>query len=279
LRSAKSAKSAETVNWEGDPSLRAAARSLRAPGEECPSEEEILAFVGGTPAEGAPEAEEAEGAETMREHLARCRRCSAAARDAVAFAALWRPAATGARRPLPTLLGWAAVLAFAVGAVFWLRAPGEAPSHRAAELPLQAAPYSLGSAGERWRGAEAADSLASLASLDAAMEPYGRGDYRAAVGALDEHLRRWPADGAARFYRGVALLLEGRAGEAIRSLEEAAELEHQLPRGEVEWYLALAFLRDGQRDRAVAALGTVEALSAERRDAALRLRRRVLAQR
>jgi len=257
-----------TVNWEKDPNLRAAARAARTGTGPCPSEAEIFAWVSDAVAPSTDE---------WSDHLARCPRCTAVARDALAFAAPWRPAKESNRRPRPlrSLLGWAAVLALLAGTPVLLRMlPRPVAGPGLADLPLQAAPFTPGSSGERWRGGQAEDADALLA---AAMQPYARGEYRAAIQSLEEHLRRWPADGAARFYCGVALLLEDRAAEAARRLEEAAELEPELPPGEVEWYLGLAYLRSGQRDKAVAAFGTVEEVSSGRREAARDWRRKTLA--
>jgi len=84
-----------------------------------------------------------------------------------------------------------------------------------------------------------------------AMQAYEEGDYRQAKSLMEKYLSGNPADTEIQLYLGIVLLGEGRADLAITKLSAALEA---LPRPAYErparWYLALAFLRDGQPEKA-----------------------------
>ena len=224
--------------------------------------------------------EEAE-AETLREHLASCPACLEAARDARRFLdALAAPEPAGRvarprfglRRPAAVWLGLAAALVVTVGAVLLLPRSARSPARLA--LPVTKAawvpPGAPGSEDLLYRDAQASDPEVE-ASLRAAMVAYAADDFASAERALAGHLAAHPQDQRARFYRGVALLLLGRDGEAETALARVVAMASPALAGEARWYRALALARLGARERAAAELGVLAAGPGPRRAAAQRL--------
>lgn len=77
-----------------------------------------------------------------------------------------------------------------------------------------------------------------------AMSYYDEGRYAAALPLFESYLIRQPSDATTRFYFGIAQLALHQTQQAIETLSTAAE---QLPdrQTEINWYLALAFLQNG----------------------------------
>ncbi len=106
-----------------------------------------------------------------------------------------------------------------------------------------------------------------------AMEPYERDAYAECERRLASYLARHPRDPRALLYRGVSLLLLGRAAESIAPLEAVAAASPDLA-GDAHWYLALAWLKTGDAGRADAHLRQVASAS-PRHAAAEALRQRL----
>jgi len=224
----------------------------------CPGEEALLAFF----RDRLPEAE----SEAIREHLARCASCVALARDAREFLGAMDPAPQGSR-PFGYWLAAAAALAvLALGLLFVAKSRPVAPAPRPVpqiaasastnpwkDLAVNPAPYRPVAPEDEllYRSDEPppGDGLAE------AMSPYVRGDYAAAEAALALLLDAHPGHGAASFYRGVCLLLLGKPEEAAPLLRSAAVSSK--PPDEARWYLALALLKAGDADAAIAELDAV----------------------
>lgn len=173
------------------------------------------------------------------------------------------------RRPRQRVTRWAvaAAVAMVAGAswltVLWNRAPdptveppaaGQASGSDASIIfaigpaPLLPAD-TFGSASDARSPAEQIDLLEPLAA-------YLAGNYDEAANRFATVVSRHPRSTAGHFYLGMSELLRGRETSAIPSLETASQLA--APRSEeahnAAWYLALAFQRTRQPDRATARL-------------------------
>ena len=164
---------------------------------------------------------------------------------------------------LPSRRRWhlaaAAMLLVAVGAggIAWriLRGPAATPP-AGAVLTLDKAPVPDRHAPDLvWR-----DGRAAVAEdLRGALRPYEGGDYAAASRELAAHVARFPASARGYFYLGVSRMLAGAHAEAIAPLEtaERLSLDDQATAREAAWYLALAYQRTGDHDRARLKLNTL----------------------
>jgi tetratricopeptide (TPR) repeat protein len=114
-----------------------------------------------------------------------------------------------------------------------------------------------------WRGDETGSPpTTNLAQRDEArellraLEPYERNDFTEAARRLRVLTSERPENANAHLYLGISELFEGRAAEATSALAAA----ERLAGGDVDvssnaqWYLALAYRRVGQSDRARAML-------------------------
>jgi hypothetical protein len=99
-----------------------------------------------------------------------------------------------------------------------------------------------------WRGA--GDGRVFLEALKAALEPYERGDYAAAIAALGPLHEQYRDTSEPAFYLGVATLLTGEAAAAIPLIERARDLAEPEQLEDVTWWLASAYERAGRRDEA-----------------------------
>lgn len=266
--------------------LSAAARAVAAARSSgCPPEERLLALH----ARSLSPADE----EDVRDHLAVCDSCGETSRDARRFLdamAQRRPTRSAWRLPLAAAAGLLLALGAAWTAVLLRgREPqpqaaataAPAPPARAfdawADLAIAKAPYAPAATVDEeivFRGESGGEAAPSAFSR--AMEAYARDDFAAAERDLGAHLRQDPGDRRASFYRGVSLLLLGRAGEARPPLTAAAEGQGAAAL-EARYYLALACLRSGEAAAAEASLLVVERDSPARRDEARALLRRLRA--
>jgi hypothetical protein len=151
----------------------------------------------------------------------------------------------------------AAVVVAAVGTGMWqFRSPATVQRI----LPIEKAPVRLPSSETElvWRG----EANVTVAELSFALEPYRANDFASASDRLRELTTRFPADPRLQFYFGVTRLLtaesirnssaRGTYAEAVAALEIAdarAAADLELAR-EATWYLALAYERLGDDQRA-----------------------------
>jgi tetratricopeptide (TPR) repeat protein len=214
----------------------------------CLAASEILAYLAGE----LPEGRKAE----VDRHLDECRLCGAAVEGVAGLE--WREgflrstdalllrvrartatavtAAAAARRPVPRFryapqyLTLAATLFLGVGTAIVLTrpGPGEILFRRNFEPYPSTRPIV--------RGGFTDGGSNALALYEAR-------DYRAALAALEDGLRREPNDAVARFYAGLCRLALGQSREATFDLEQVQRLGDEDLRVPAEWYLALAHLR------------------------------------
>jgi len=81
-----------------------------------------------------------------------------------------------------------------------------------------------------------------------ALALYEARDYRGALAALEDDLRREPNDPVARFYAGLCRLTLGEVREATVDLEQVLRLGQQELHAPAEWYLALIHMRNDPRE-------------------------------
>lgn len=135
------------------------------------------------------------------------------------------------------------------------RAPGAAvvkkqPSFR---LPLEAPPVKLPvDAAITWRGEDGASKQLYLTALGGALSPYRAGDYASAAPKLRDLAGRYPDSAEAAFYLGVSLLFLNQPADALAALEAAARLQPEALRDEVEWFMGVAWERNGNGSEAAA---------------------------
>lgn len=206
---------------------------------DCLDETTVVRFYEGS----LPDAE----VEQVREHLTICPACLELAREARTFLEAMRgPQAM----PRPTLLHrswvkWSLAAAALIPVFVWV---GSLMRQRDA-IEIVAAPYSrasLDNANTAWRGADGADDR-----FERAMLAYLASDYQAAEQGLEAHVAAHPEDDRGRFYLAVTRLLRGRTTDAVADLSRLAEDSAEPLRSEARWYRALAWLKAGDRDRAV----------------------------
>jgi TolA-binding protein len=133
-------------------------------------------------------------------------------------------------------------------------APGEIAAGAPSVFQLDKPEFRAGASSDLvWRGP--ADSAAPT-ELDRALEPYHAGDFAEAARSLTALLDRQPQNATAHFYLGLSDLSRGSDAEAVTALEGAERTvqgDAELAR-ETAWYLALAYRRTGQIQRAGAKL-------------------------
>ena len=238
-----------------DRELRRAVAALPSPEGGCIDSERLVTFYTGAIAEAE--------AEPLREHLAACARCVAAAAEARRFVeAIDGPSA----RQVPRIaarwrLGWAAAAALVVLAVLFLyRAAAPAPPGEASRwdaLAIAKAPYPLPDPDESLLWRSGSGNVAGR--FAEGMAAYEAGDFEPAARLLAKAVEESPRDDRARFYLGVTLLLLRRPAEALEPLERAAAASAAGVRLEARWYLALASLQSDRTERARAILQGVAA--------------------
>jgi tetratricopeptide (TPR) repeat protein len=99
-------------------------------------------------------------------------------------------------------------------------------------------------AGATERGGTATEGKAQ------ALQAYEEGDYERAAALLGACLRATPPDAECLFYAGLAALGRRRLPEAERYLLQVVSLPPNDYAGRARWYLALAYLKDDQPQKA-----------------------------
>jgi cytochrome c-type biogenesis protein CcmH/NrfG len=111
-----------------------------------------------------------------------------------------------------------------------------------------------------WRGAP---DFGVTEDLTRALEPYLTDDFAEAARRLRSLVSRYPQSASGHFHLGVSALFLAADAEAVAALESAEKLANddaEMAR-ETAWYLALAYRRTGQRERAA---GKLDALCRSR---------------
>jgi TolA-binding protein len=96
------------------------------------------------------------------------------------------------------------------------------------------------------RGATADESF----SYSAAVENYRNGNYQTAAAGFSVMLQNDPTSIAPRFFMGITQLALGNYGEAINMLNGINDSSGDY-RKEASWYLGLAYLKTGEKERAI----------------------------
>lgn len=168
------------------------------------------------------------------------------------------PAADSGRRPWAwTTVAAASLLTVIAGsAVIWsLRSsPADVPPSDPSVLRLEKPGMTPGGGGGLvWRGTDAAGGDADLES---ALQSFRRDDFEEAVRRFSIAVDQQPQNALAHFYLGVSQLFMSSPSKAIAALENAERLvdEDERLTGEVVWYLAVAYQRTGQYERAATRL-------------------------
>jgi hypothetical protein len=104
------------------------------------------------------------------------------------------------------------------------------------------------------RGTTALAGEPPVDRLAAALEPYRRDDYAAAVPSLASLHQEFPTAGRPGLYLGVSLLHLDRDADAIAPLTVAVTSTMPAVAADARWYRAIAYARTGQRDAAAADL-------------------------
>jgi tetratricopeptide (TPR) repeat protein len=240
----------------------------------CPPWDRVLAAQAGV-------LEEAEGL-PLRRHVENCRFCQALCAD---FAAGESGAATDETRKRirarmnRQIVGtgervwwrqwrwWSAVagamacLALAVGL---RRDPVASPKPAAVAvagppratsgLRLEAPPVKLSAGAMTWRGDGKAAGTEYLKELGVALAPYRGGDYAAAARELGRVSGKYPESAEAAFYLGVSLLFLEEPEQARRALARAEALRPEALRDEVQYFIGVAWARNGDTGQAAARL-------------------------
>ena len=189
-----------------------------------------------------------EGLGALETHLLTCEACREELRIAVVVRAESSALGQSKRRPW-ALVGVGLALAAGLAALVVVRSGGNAGDVRALGLVAQA-PLYLGVA---VRGSIApGDSL-----FDAAMVAYGDGDYTAAARGLARALAAGMDSAPAAFFLGASELMTGRPDDAATAFRRVIALGDTPYRAEAHYYLAKALLHQGKAGPALRELQQV----------------------
>jgi hypothetical protein len=126
-------------------------------------------------------------------------------------------------------------------------APLAAPELRPEKAPLRLSTSLL----VTMRGEASDDTF--LVEFGKAIDPYKRDDFTAAADALSALQARYPKVPEVAFYRGVSLLMAGRAADAMTPLAASIEAADDELAGDAKWYLVVAKAQTGARAEALQA--------------------------
>jgi len=203
----------------------------------------------------------------LTNHLASCEACTLAWRVAMDFGDTDRAASVTPMVPrrtpsMPVWLPIAASVMLVAGSLVAYRMTRSAPAPAVSQTQTPAPPsapvfvLALEKADIRisartglvWRGT--GDQRTFMNDLAEALVPYRDGQYAAAVDRLEGVARKYQDMAEPHFYLGVSRLLAGRAADAVSPLQRAQELAEDGLRDNAAWYLAVAYERAGQPQRA-----------------------------
>jgi cytochrome c-type biogenesis protein CcmH/NrfG len=118
----------------------------------------------------------------------------------------------------------------------------------AASLPRLEKPALPAGGGLVWRGAAPGEAE----ELARALEPFNANDFPESSRRLEAFVKRYPQNARGEFYLGVSRLFAGADADGIVALEHAERLARDDGdlAGHIAWYLALAYARVNQVERA-----------------------------
>jgi TolA-binding protein len=134
-------------------------------------------------------------------------------------------------------------------------APAPTPPARGFRLELTKPPVKLTAAALLLRGD--ATSGRFVDDIANALNAYRAGRYEEATRELAALQPRYPRSVEIPFYAGVSRLMLADAPAAVRALESARALNDDTVADEAAWYLAVAYERSGNADRARPLLGAL----------------------
>ncbi len=111
--------------------------------------------------------------------------------------------------------------------------------------------------------------------LSQAFAHYERGEWDVLLEALPQLQDQYPEKQDLTFYEGVAALAAGHTDDAIRLLRQCTNVTYQGVDRQAPWFLALAYLRRGDRAEAISWLEKTAELDSPRRDDASELLERL----
>lgn len=97
-----------------------------------------------------------------------------------------------------------------------------------------------------------------------AMVSYKTGDYQKALGAWQGLRKANPANDTLTYFIGSAFLAQGRADSAVTNLNTVVAMPQSVFRSDAAWYLALAWLKQGNKAEAIKALRQSDHANKER---------------
>ena len=100
------------------------------------------------------------------------------------------------------------------------------------------------------------------------MEAYRSGDYPKAIALMESIEDKTEPSPDRWFYLGITQLAVGDAEKAIDSFKQQASIDGKY-KEQINWYLALAYLKSGDKAQALSTLKTIEAGDFEFERAAL----------
>ena len=83
-----------------------------------------------------------------------------------------------------------------------------------------------------------------------AMEHYENGNYAKAAGLFEQNVENKPENAGLIFYMAISQLGAGETEKAINNLSFIKELDQAPYRAQISWYLALAYIKDKQPEKA-----------------------------
>lgn len=190
--------------------------------------------------------------------LSRLRAGTPRAKPAQSWWSAWRVAITGVSAAtilaVAVLGGWIAFGLIESPLPALPAGPSVARLEQPALLRLEKPPLPVSGVDLLWRGAPERPRIHD--ELAIALEPFGRDDFAESATRLRRLTAVYPGDPQVHFYLGVSELYLERHGEAIETLSASLRLAADDPElsATSTWYLALAYQRSGQRDRAIAML-------------------------
>jgi tetratricopeptide (TPR) repeat protein len=225
--------------------------------------------------------------EAFEQHYFECARCytEVEALRAVREVLARQPRRSGFLRRPAWLAAAAALVLVTSSAIIWYAQRSSDPAAPPAP-PVETARGTIPPRGEeiarlaavtpppyvprRFRGAERAD-------FEAGMRRYAAGDFRDAIPLLERAVGQEPATEDARFYLGASYLLDGRAQEAVTTLEPLGTTAESSYAEEAQFLIAKAHLHAGNLAAAGEALERTVAMRGEREQEARELHLQVAA--
>lgn len=103
-----------------------------------------------------------------------------------------------------------------------------------------------------------ADTAGHAALINQAVQEYANGNYSSAANAFHQLMDIHAENISYRFYIGLSLLGSNKGSEAIEILEEMLQTKGHLFTEQSRWYLALAYISAGDKEKAIELLNAIK---------------------